>query len=210
MAFNLSEIISGIKVATKSIDVPLNMENAEHFVELVDLAQAASIAEIETARSITDTAPGVEFSEELECLRKETITLRLRALSSKELEVLRRKVFTDPAFSMKNLSQDEREVREAERVDRLMEYVIAQATVEVIDNSTGESKRGLSFDEAAELRGALPEFLWQKICDTWNEAQGIGNAVSEAIADPTFRRDGTVEAGESVDAPAAEDGEGGE
>lgn len=210
MAFNLSEIISGIKVATKAVDIPLDMENAERFVELIDLAQAASIAEIETARSITDTAPGVEFSEELERLRKETITLRLRALSSKELEVLRRKTFTDPAFTMKNLSQDEREVREAERVDRLMEYVIAQATVEVIDNSTGESKRGLSFDEAAQLRGALPEFLWQKICDTWNEAQGIGNAVSEAIADPTFRRDGTIEAGESVDAPTAENSEGGE
>lgn len=210
MAFNLSEIISGIKVATKAVDIPLDMENAERFVELIDLAQAASIAEIETARSITDTAPGVEFSEELERLRKETITLRLRALSSKELEVLRRKTFTDPAFTMKNLSQDEREVREAERVDRLMEYVIAQATVEVIDNSTGESKRGLSFDEAAQLRGALPEFLWQKICDTWNEAQGIGNAVSEAIADPTFRRDGTVEDGESVDAPTAENSEGGE
>lgn len=210
MAFNLSEIISGIKVATKAVDIPLDMENAERFVELIDLAQAASIAEIETARSITDTAPGVEFSEELERLRKETITLRLRALSSKELEVLRRKTFTDPAFTMKNLPQDEREVREAERVDRLMEYVVAQATVEVIDNSTGESKRGLSFDESAELRGSLPEFLWQKICDTWNEAQGIGNAVSEAIADPTFRRDGTVEAGESMDAPAAENGEGGE
>ncbi len=58
------------------------MENAERFVELVDRASAAPIAEVETARSITDTAPGVEFSGRAERLRKETITLRLRALSS--------------------------------------------------------------------------------------------------------------------------------
>lgn len=210
MAFNLSEIISGIKVATKSVDIPLNTENATRFLELVEAAKTASMAEIDTARSITDTAPGVEFMEELERLRAETLTFSLRALSSKEMSVLRRKVFTDPAFTMKNLSQDEKQVREVEREDRLLEYVVAQACVEVVDNSTGEVKKGLSFDDAAELRGALPEFLWQKLCDTWSDAQGLGNVVSEAIADPTFRGDGTVEDGESVDASTVEDGEGGE
>lgn len=209
MAFNLSEIISDIRVATKEVDIPLNMENAARFLELVEAAKTATMAEVDTVRSITDTAPGAEFMEELERLRAETLTFRLRALSSKELSVLRRKVFTDPAFSMKNLSQDEKQVREVEREDRLMEYVIAQATVEVVDNSTGEAKKGLSFDEAADLRGALPEFLWQKLCDTWSGAQGLGNVVSEAISDPTFRRDGAVEAGEPVDAAAAEGGEGG-
>lgn len=210
MAFNLSEIISGIKVATKRVDIPLNTENAARFLELVEAAKTASMAEIDTARSITDTAPGVEFMEELERLRTETLTFRLRALSSKELSVLRRKVFTDPAFTMKNLSQDEKQVREVEREDRLLEYVVAQACVEVVNNSTGEVKKGLSFDDAAELRGALPEFLWQKLCDTWNDAQGLGNVVSEAISDPTFRGDGTVEAGEPVDVVAVEDGKGGE
>lgn len=210
MAFNLSEIISGIKVATKSVDIPLNTENAARFLELVEAAKTASMAEIDTARSITDTAPGVEFMEELEHLRAETLTFSLRALSSKEMSVLRRKVFTDPAFSMKNLSQDEKQVREVEREDRLLEYVVAQACVEVVDNSTGEVKKGLSFDDAAELRGALPEFLWQKLCDTWSDAQGLGNVVSEAIADPTFRGDGAVEAGEPVDVVAVEDGKGGE
>lgn len=210
MAFNLSEIISGIKVATKNVDIPLNTENAARFLELVEAAKTASIAEIDTARSITDTAPGVEFMEELERLRAETLTFSLRALSSKEMSVLRRKVFTDPAFTMKNLSQDEKQVREVEREDRLLEYVVAQACVEVVDNSTGEVKKGLSFDDAAELRGALPEFLWQKLCDTWSDAQGLGNVVSEAIADPTFRGDGVVEAGEPVDASTVEDGKGGE
>nr|DAX40662.1 MAG TPA: hypothetical protein [Caudoviricetes sp.] len=210
MAFNLSEIISGIKVATKAVDIPLNMEDAERFTELVELAKTASMVEFDTARSITDTAPGAEFKEELERLRKETLTFRLRALSSKELSVLRRKAFTDPAFSMKNLSQDEREVREAEREDRFMEYVVAQACVEVIDNSTGETKKGLSFDEAAELRGALPEFLWRAVYDTWNRAQGLGGTVYEAISDPTFRGDGAVEEGESVDALAPEGSESGE
>ena len=210
MAFNLSRIISDIRVATKKVDIPLNMENAARFLELVEAAKTATMAEADTVRSITDTAPGAEFMEELEQLRADTLTFRLRALSSKELSALRRKAFTDPAFSMKNLSQDEKQVREVEREDRLMEYVIAQATVEAIDNSTGETKKGLSFDEAAELRGGLPEFLWQKLCDTWSEAQGLGNVVSEAISDPTFRRDGAVEAGEPVDAAPVEDGEGGE
>ena len=210
MAFNLSQIISDIRVATKKVDIPLNMENASRFLELVEAAKTATMAEADTVRSITDTAPGAEFMEELELLRKETLTFCLRALSSKELSVLRRKVFTDPAFTMKNLSQDEKQVREVEREDRLMEYVIAQAAVEVVDNSTGETKKGLSFDEAAELRGGLPEFLWQKLCDTWSEAQGLGNVVSEAISDPTFRRDGAVETGEQVDAAPVEDGESGE
>lgn len=210
MAFNLSEIISGIKVATKNVDIPLNTENAARFLELVEAAKTASMAEIDTARSITDTAPGVEFMEELERLRADTLTFSLRALSSKEMSVLRRKVFTDPAFTMKNLSQDEKQVREVEREDRLLEYVVAQACVEVVDNSTGEVKKGLSFDDAAELRGALPEFLWQKLCDTWSDAQGLGNVVSEAISDPTFRGDGTVEAGEPVDVVAVEDGKVGE
>jgi hypothetical protein len=210
MAFNLSQIISDIRVATKKVDIPLNMENASRFLELVEAAKTATMAEADTVRSITDTAPGAEFMEELELLRKETLTFCLRALSSKELSVLRRKVFTDPAFTMKNLSQDEKQVREVEREDRLMEYVIAQAAVEVTDNSTGESKKGLSFDEAVELRGGLPEFLWQKLCDTWSEAQGLGNVVSEAISDPTFRRDGAVETGEPVDAAPVEDGESGE
>lgn len=89
-----------------------------------------------------------------------------------------------------------------------MEYIVAHACVEVVDNSTGESQKGLSDDEAAELRGALPEFLWQEICKTWNDAQTLGVAVSEAISDPTFRRDGAVEAGESVDALASEDRKG--
>lgn len=210
MGFNLSQIISDIRVATKEVDIPLDMENAARFLELVEAAKTATMAEVDTVRSITETAPGAEFMEELERLRADTLTFRLRALSSKELSVLRRKAFTDPAFSMKNLSQDEKQVREVEREDRLMEYVIAQATVGVIDNSTGETKKGLSFDEAAELRGGLPEFLWQKLCDTWSEAQGLGNVVSEAISDPTFRRDGTVEAGEPVDAAPVEDGESGE
>ena len=208
MGFNLSQIISDIRVATKKVDIPFDMENAARFLELVEAAKTATMAEADTVRSITDTAPGAEFIEELERLRADTLTFQLRALSSKELSVLRRKVFTDPAFSMKNLSQDEKAVREVEREDRLMEYVIAQATVEVIDNGTGETQNGLSFDEAAELRGGLPEFLWQKLCDTWSEAQGLGNVVSEAISDPTFRRDGVVKAGEPVDAAPVEDGEG--
>ena len=208
MGFNLSQIISDIRVATKKVDIPFDMENAARFLELVEAAKTATMAEADTVRSITDTAPGAEFIEELERLRADTLTFQLRALSSKELSVLRRKVFTDPAFSMKNLSQDEKAVREVEREDRLMEYVIAQATVEVVDNGTGETQKGLSFDEAAELRGSLPEFLWQKLCDTWSEAQGLGNVVSEAISDPTFRRDGVVKAGEPVDAAPVEDGEG--
>ena len=89
-----------------------------------------------------------------------------------------------------------------------MEYIIAQACVEIIDNATGESKNGLSDDEAAELRGHLPEFLWERICKTWDEAQKLGIVVAEAISDPTFRGDGTVETGEPVDAASSEDGEG--
>jgi hypothetical protein len=50
--------------------------------------------------------------------------------------------------------------------------------------------------------------LWQEICKTWNDAQTLGVVVSEAISDPTFRGDGTVEAGESVDAAPAENSEG--
>ena len=89
-----------------------------------------------------------------------------------------------------------------------MEYIIATACVEVIDNSTGESQKGLTDADAAELRGYLPEFLWQQICATWNDAQQLGVVVSEAISDPTFRRDGAEPTGEPVDALASEDGEG--
>ena len=159
------------------------------------------------SRSITDTAPGVELQEELEELRKQTITLRLRALSNKEIQVLKRRVWTDSVFSTKNKSVDEKAVLEVEREDRLMEYIIAAACVEVIDNSTGESQMGLTDGDAAELRGYLPEFLWQQICATWNDAQQLGVIVSEAISDPTFRGDGAVEAGESVDAAPVEDRE---
>ncbi len=68
----------------------------------------------------------------------------------------------------------------------------------------------LLFDEAVELRGALPEFLWQKICDTWNEVKALVRSFG-GDCDPTFRRDGDfVEAGESVDAASSEDGKSGE
>lgn len=206
--FELSKIISSIKPTVKAIDVPLNTEDAERFLALTEAAKAALVARNTSPRSITDVGPGVAFQEELEELRKQTITLRLRALSNKELQVLRRRVWTDPVFSTKNKSADEKAVLEVEREDRLMEYIIATACVEVIDNSTGESQKGLTDADAAELRGYLPEFLWQQICATWNDAQQLGVVVSEAISDPTFRGDGTVEAGESVDALASEDLEG--
>lgn len=208
MPFELSKIISSIKPTVKAIDIPLNTEDAERLVELTEAAKTALVAQNTTARSITDVGPGAAFQEELEELRKQTITLRLRALSNKELQVLKRRVWTDPAFSTKNKNADEKAVIDVEREDRLMEYIIAHACVEVIDNSTGESQKGLSDEEAAELRGALPEFLWQQICTTWNDAQTLGVVVSEAISDPTFRGDGAVEAGESVDALASEDREG--
>lgn len=208
MSFELSKIISSIKPTVKSIDVPLNTENAERFMELTEAAKAALVIESTTARSITDVSPGVELQEELEALRKETITLRLRALSNKELYVLKRKVWEDPFFSTKNKNEDEKAVISIEREDRLMEYIIAQACVEIIDNETEESKKGLSDDEAAELRGHLPEFLWQRICETWDEAQKLGIVIAEAISDPTFRGDGTEPTGEPVDDSLVENGEG--
>jgi len=208
MTFELSKIISSIKPTVKAIDIPLNTEDAERFMELTEAAKAALVIENTTARSITDVSPGVEFQEELEELRKQTITLRLRALSNKELYVLKRRVWEDPFFSTKNKNEDEKAILAVEREDRLMEYIIAQACVEITDNATGESKNGLSDDEAAELRGHLPEFLWERICKTWDEAQKLGIVVAEAISDPTFRGDGTVETGEPVDAASSEDGEG--
>ena len=208
MPFELSKIISSIKPTVKAIDVPLNTEDAERFLELTEAAKTALVAQNTAPRSIADVGPGVAFQEELEELRKQTVTLRLRALSNKELQVLKRRVWTDPVFSTKNKSADEKTVIDVEREDRLMEYIIAHACVEVIDNSTGESQKGLSDDEAAELRGALPEFLWQEICKTWNDAQTLGVVVSEAISDPTFRGDRVIKAGESVDALASEDSEG--
>lgn len=206
--FELSKIISSIRPTVKAIDVPLNTEYAERFLALTEAAKAALVAQNTSPRSITDVGPGVEFQEELEELRKQTITLRLRALSNKELQVLKRRVWTDPVFSTKNKSADEKAVLEVEREDRLMEYIVATACVEVVDNSTGESQMGLTDADAAELRGYLPEFLWQQICATWNDAQQLGVVVSEAISDPTFRGDRAVEAGESVDAALVEDGEG--
>lgn len=208
MAFELSKIISSIKPTVKSIDIPLNTEDAERFMELTEAAKAALVIENTTARSITDVSPGVEFQEELEELRKQTITLRLRALSNKELYVLKRRVWEDPFFSTKNKNEDEKAILAVEREDRLMEYIIAQACVEIIDNATGESKNGLSDDEAAELRGHLPEFLWERICKTWDEAQKLGIVVAEAISDPTFRGDGTEPTGEPVDDSLVENGEG--
>lgn len=206
--FELSKIISSIKPTVKAIDVPLNTEDAERFLALTEAAKTALVAQNTAARSITDVGPGVAFQEELDELRKQTITLRLRALSNKELQVLKRRVWTDPVFSTKNKSADEKAVLEVEREDRLMEYIIATACVEVIDNSTGESQMGLTDADATELRGYLPEFLWQQICATWNDAQTLGVVVSEAISDPTFRGDGTVEAGESVVDSLVENGEG--
>lgn len=208
MPFELSKIISSIKPTVKAIDIPLNTEDAERFLELTEAAKTALVAQNTAPRSITDVGPGVAFQEELDELRKQTITLRLRALSNKELQVLKRRVWTDPVFSTKNKSADEKAVLEVEREDRLMEYIVATSCVEVIYNETGESQKGLSDDDAAELRGALPEFLWQQICATWNDAQQLGVVVSEAISDPTFRGDGAVEAGESVDAALVEDSEG--
>lgn len=208
MAFELSKIIQTIKPSVKAIDIPLNLEDAERYVELIELAKAAQLHEAPMSRSITDTAPGVELTEEIEELRRQSITLRLRALSNKELNVLKRKVWEDPFFSTKNKNEDEKAIIAIEREDRLMEYIVAQACVEVIDNATGESKKNLTEDEAAELRGYLPEFLWQRVLQTWDEAQTLGIAIAEAVSDPTFRGDGTVETGEPVDAASSEDGEG--
>lgn len=208
--FELSKIISSIKPTVKAIDIPLNTENAERFAQLVEIAKTAQLHEAPMSRSITDTSPGVELQEELEALRKETLTLRLRALSNKELYILKKKVWEDPFFSTKNKNEDEKAIIAIEREDRLMEYIVARACVEIIDNATCESKKGLTEEEAAELRGYLPEFLWQQICATWNDAQELGVVVAEAISDPTFRGDGAEQAGEPVDAAASEDGEGGE
>lgn len=208
MPFELSKIISSIKPTVKAIYVPLNTEDAEKLVELTEIAKTAQLQEAPYSRSITDTTPGVELAEKIEELHKQTITLRLRALSNKELQVLKRRVWTDPVFSTKNKNADEKAVIDVEREDRLMEYIVAHACVEVIDNSTGESKNGLTEDEASELRGHLPEFLWQEICGTWNDAQQLGAIVSEAISDPTFRGDGTEPTGEPVDDSLVENGEG--
>ena len=208
MAFEQSKIIQTIKPSVKAIDIPLNLEDAERYVELIELAKTAQLHEAPMSRSITDTAPGVELTEEIEELRRQSITLRLRALSNKELNVLKRNVWEDSFFSTKNKNEDEKAIIAIEREDRLMEYIVAQACVEVIDNATGESKKNLTEDEAAELRGYLPEFLWQRVLQTWDEAQTLGIAIAEAVSDPTFRGDGTVETGEPVDAASSEDCEG--
>ena len=66
MAFELSKIIQTIKPSVKAIDIPLNLEDAERYVELIELAKTAQLHEAPMSRSITDTAPGVELTEEIE------------------------------------------------------------------------------------------------------------------------------------------------
>lgn len=185
--FDLSDLLGGVKVAQVDVKVYLDSAAAYKAVELNTQIDTL-LNSADESHSITDTPASKEI-EELKKVREEmeksAIVFTMRALSNSELGVIKRTVANKVKIG-KNLGADERAEAENERGQVVNEHVLAVSCVSVV-TADGRRNPGVTVDEAASLRKALPLSEWQKLVEGVNEAMARAQAADAVMSEPSFR-----------------------
>ena len=85
----------------------------------------------------------------------------------------------------KGRSDDEVNELQRARQGVLNEYFLSHSVVSV--TYRGKTRTGLSLKEAARLHEALPATEWDRLTETFLEAQTALDAMQRVMADPSFR-----------------------
>lgn len=185
--FDLSDLLGGVKVAQVDVKVYLDSAAAYKAVELNTRIDTL-LNSADESHSITDTPASKEI-EELKKVREEmeqsAMVFTMRALSNSELGVIKRTVANKVKIG-KNLGVDERAEAENERGQVVNEHVLAVSCVSVV-TADGRRNPGVTVDEAASLRKALPLSEWQKLVEGVNEAMARAQAADAVMSEPSFR-----------------------
>ena len=189
--FDLEAALDGVRQATKTVKIYLDAEAADKAFQLNGaLLEARADAKdgVEQVMSIAEEAPTLRLERELKeaiaALDEHAMTFRLRALASKEMDVIRNVVVNKIKAPRGQNEESANEFRR-ERQGVLNEYFLSHSVIDVVFR--GKTRKGLSLDDARKLHEALPASEWDRLTDTFLEAQAALGAMQQVMADPTFR-----------------------
>lgn len=189
--FDLGAALDGVKQATKTVKIYLDAEAADkafHLNGALLEARADAKDGVEKVLSITEEAPTVRLERELEeaiaALDDQAMTFCLRALASKEMDVIR-SVVVNKIKAPRNQNEEAANEFRRERQGVLNEYFLSHSVISI--EFRGKKRTGLSLDEARKLHESLPATEWDRLTETFLEAQAALSAMQQVMGDPTFR-----------------------
>ena len=189
--FDLGAALDGVRQAVKTVKIYLDAQAADKAFQLNGaLLEARADAKdgVEQVMSITEEAPTIRLERELKeaiaALDDQAMIFRLRALASKEMDVIRN-VVINKIKAPRNQNEESANEFRRERQGVLNEYFLSHSVIDVVFR--GKTRKGLSLDDARKLHEALPASEWDRLTDTFLEAQAALGAMQQVMADPTFR-----------------------
>lgn len=189
--FDLGAALDGVRQATKTVKIYLDADAADEAFRLNGaLLEARADAKdgVEQVMSIVEEAPTVRLERELKeaiaALDEQAMTFRLRALASKEMDVIRN-VVVNKVKAPRNQNEEAANEFRRERQGVLNEYFLSHAVIDV--TFRGKKRTGLSLDDAKKLHETLPATEWDRLTETFLEAQAALSAMQQVMGDPTFR-----------------------
>lgn len=189
--FDLEAALDGVRQATKTVKIYLDADAADKAFQLNGaLLEARADAKdgVEQVMSIAEEASTVRLERELKeaiaALDEQAMTFRLRALASKEMDVIRN-VVVNKVKAPRNQNEEAANEFRRERQGVLNEYFLSHAVIDV--TFRGKKRTGLSLDDAKKLHETLPATEWDRLTETFLEAQAALDAMRQVMADPTFR-----------------------
>lgn len=190
-SFDLGAALDGVRQATKTVKIYLDAIAADEAFRLNGaLLEARADAKdgVEQALSITEEAPTVRLERELKeaiaALDDKAMTFHLRALASKEMDVIRG-VVVNKVKAPRNQNEEAANEFRRERQGVLNEYFLSHSVIDVVFR--GKKRKGLSLDDARRLHETLPASEWDRLTETFLEAQAALDAMRQVMADPSFR-----------------------
>lgn len=190
--FDLEAALDGVRQATKTVKIYLDATAADEAFRLNGaLLEARADAKdgVEQVLSITEEAPTVRLERELKeaiaALDERAMTFHLRALASKEMDVIRNVVVNKVRAPSRNQNEEAANEFRRERQGVLNEYFLSHSVTAV--EYRGKKRKGLSLDDARRLHETLPATEWDRLTETFLEAQAALDAMRQVMADPTFR-----------------------
>lgn len=189
--FDLGAALDGVRQATKTVKIYLDADAADKAFQLNGaLLEARADAKdgVEQAMSIAEEAPTVRLERELKeaiaALDERAMTFRLRALAAKEMDAIRN-VVVNKVKAPRNQNEEAANEFRRERQGVLNEYFLSHSVIDV--EFRGKKRTGLSLDEAKKLHETLPATEWDRLTETFLEAQAALSAMQQVMGDPTFR-----------------------
>lgn len=189
--FDLGAALDGVRQAVKTVKIYLDAQAADKAFQLNGaLLEARADAKdgVEQVMSITEEAPTIRLERELKeaiaALDDQAMIFRLRALASKEMDVIRN-VVVNKIKAPRNQNEESANEFRRERQGVLNEYFLSHSVIDIVFR--GKTRKGLSLDDARKLHEALPASEWDRLTDTFLEAQAALGAMQQVMADPTFR-----------------------